>query len=95
MILERVEFRIQPGKEDEFSATVDADVLKLLHGEGCRSVQFGRGVENPDKFMLLVGWDSIEKHKAFIGTPDHQKFGTLIRPFVAGAAVEHFDIRQG
>ncbi|HEX7853014.1 MAG TPA: antibiotic biosynthesis monooxygenase family protein [Sphingobium sp.] len=92
MILERVELTSKEGQEEAF-AKAFADGLHFLTGEGGgKSARFGRGVENPDKFILLVEWDSVDAHKAFIGTPPHQEFGKLIGPHAAGGVVEHFDL---
>ncbi|HEX7874454.1 MAG TPA: antibiotic biosynthesis monooxygenase [Sphingobium sp.] len=92
MILERVELTSKPGQEAAFAAAF-AEGLPLLIGKGGGNAgRYGRGVENPDKFVLLVEWDSIEAHKLFIGSPPHQAFGQLIGPHVAGAVVEHFEI---
>ncbi|MET0365108.1 MAG: antibiotic biosynthesis monooxygenase [Sphingobium sp.] len=92
MILERVELTSKEGQETAFAAAF-AEGLALLTGEGGgNAARYGRGVENPDKFILLVEWDSVEAHKSFIGSPPHQAFGKLIGPHVAGAVVEHFEI---
>ncbi|MFT3966697.1 MAG: antibiotic biosynthesis monooxygenase family protein [Sphingobium sp.] len=92
MILERVELTSREGQEEAFAKAFE-EGLPLLTGEGGgRSARFGRGVENPGKFLLLVEWDSLEAHKAFIGTPPHQRFGQLIGPHAAGGVVEHFDL---
>ena len=31
---------------------------------GCRSVRMTHGVESPQRFVLLVEWDSVEAHEA-------------------------------
>ena len=58
--------------------------------EGVRSVSLGRGVENPDKFMLLVAWDTMDAHIAFTKIPAFTEFRELITPFTRGGAMEHF-----
>ena len=35
--------------------------------KGCRSFSYGRGVENPDKAIFLLRWDSVEAHEAARG----------------------------
>lgn len=92
MILERVELQCREGQEDAFASALRQG-LPLLTGEGRGNcAHFGRGVENPGTFILLVEWDSVEAHKLFIGSPPHQEFGKLIGAHVADAAVEHFEM---
>jgi heme-degrading monooxygenase HmoA len=93
MILERVEFTAKDGMAEAFAAAMDGTAMAiLLRGEGCRSARAGRGVENPDKIILLVEWDSLELHNQFRGSPPHVEFGGIVGPFVAGAVMEHFDL---
>ena len=44
----------------------------------------------PDKFLLLLEWDSVEAHAAAAQTPRHAEFRDVIGPFAAGGGVEHF-----
>jgi heme-degrading monooxygenase HmoA len=91
MLLERAELQIREGMEREFSAAMADRGLELLTSvPGVRSVQLGRGVENPQKFMLLVEWDAMESHVAFTKSPVMAEFRALLKPFSTGGATEHF-----
>lgn len=93
MLLERAELQIREGLEQEFSAAMTKSGLALLASvPGVKSVQLGRGVENPQKFMLLVEWDSLDSHTAFKGTPAMVEFRALVKPFSTGGAMEHFNM---
>lgn len=91
MVYERAELPVVPGKEDEFEAAL-TQALPLLSGDGgAHSVWWGRGVENPSKFILLVQWDSPEHHVAFTKTDAFAEFAGLVRSFYSGKPyVEHF-----
>ncbi len=92
MVVERVEFELVPGKEEAFLQTMQTN-RGLLEGlEGCRSFRFGRGVENPSKAIFLVDWDSVEAHAEAKKTPAFAEFGKGLGGFVAGAAMEHFEL---
>ena len=51
-----------------------------------------RGIESPNRFMLLVEWDSVEAHEHnFRGTESFRAWRAAIGPFFAHPPrVEHF-----
>jgi heme-degrading monooxygenase HmoA len=95
MLMERSEITAREGMEQEFFASMTAKGVPLLANvPGVRWVQFGRGVEHPQKFMLLVVWETMDAHTAFTRTPARTELGALIRPFSTGGAMEHFEMAQ-
>ena len=64
----------------------------IVGTEGCRSVRMTHGVESPDRFVLLVEWDSVEAHEAnFRATERFTAWRALIGPpFAHPPRVEHF-----
>lgn len=59
---------------------------------GCRSVRMTAGVESPNRFVLLVEWDSVEAHEEnFRGSDRFTRWRAAIGPFFAEPPrVEHF-----
>jgi heme-degrading monooxygenase HmoA len=93
MLIERSELTIKDGLEDDFAATMSERGIPLLSSvPGVNTVQFGRGVENPGKFMLLVEWTAMDAHTAFRSNPVYPEFSQLLKPFVKAGAMEHFYI---
>jgi heme-degrading monooxygenase HmoA len=93
MLVERSELIIKDGVEDDFAATMSERGIPLLRSvPGVHTVQFGRGVENPSKFMLLVEWTEMDAHTAFRRNPIYPEFSKLLKPFVKAGAMEHFEI---
>lgn len=93
MLLERSELQVRAGMADGFTAAMNERGLALLAGvDGVKSVKLGRGVENPDKFMLLVEWDSMDAHAAYSENTISTTFRQLLGPFVTGGAMEHFNM---
>jgi len=93
MLVERSELLIKEGLEDDFAAKMSERGITLLNSvPGVNSVQFGRGVENPGKFMLLVEWTAMNAHTAFKSNPVYSEFSQLLKPFVKAGAMEHFNI---
>lgn len=93
MLVERSELLIKEGSENEFAAAMKERGIKLLTVvPGVKSVNLGRGVENPNKFMLLVEWESMDAHKAYNKMQSCLDLRELIRPFSKGGAMEHFEM---
>jgi heme-degrading monooxygenase HmoA len=93
MILERAEITAKPGQAAGLLGALREQGLALLRGiPGCHGAGAGTGVENPDKVILLVEWDSLAAHEAFKKMPEYAVLGGLFGPFAAGGAVEHFDM---
>jgi quinol monooxygenase YgiN len=92
MFIERAEFPVKEGMEDEFAEAMRTRGIALLSAaEGCHSVEVGRGVENPGKFILLLKWESVEAHIALTKTQAFDTFKALVAPYFAGASnMEHF-----
>lgn len=59
---------------------------------GCRSVRMTHGIETPNRFVLLVEWESVEAHETnFRQTPRFSTWRGAIGPFFAQPPhVEHF-----
>lgn len=65
----------------------------LVEGvEGFRSLRMTHGIESPERFVLLVEWDSVEAHvNNFRATELFTQWRALIGPyFVEPPRVEHF-----
>jgi len=93
MLLERTELLIKPGQEDEFAALFGGRGIQLLIPvPGVVSATLGRGVENPNKFLLLIEWQSLGAHLAYNQTSVCSEVRALIAPFAQGASMEHFQM---
>jgi len=93
MLLERAELQIKEGSEEAFHVAMQEKGVGILQAvPGVRSVSLGRGVENPEKFMLLVEWESMTAHAAFNKSAACQEIRTLIGRFSKGGVMEHFEM---
>ena len=90
MIIERVEVALKPGQEQNYLQALEEMRNLLAAAQGCNSVVFGRGIEDPSKALLLLSWDAVDSHTAFTATPEHAKLVAKAGPFVVNATVEHF-----
>ncbi len=93
MLLERTELLAREGAGAEMMAVMtERGVPLLAQLPGVRWVRFGRGVENPEKFLLLIEWADMAAHTAFNEAPASAAFRALVMPVSRGGAMEHFVI---
>ncbi|MBW8784400.1 MAG: antibiotic biosynthesis monooxygenase [Novosphingobium sp.] len=91
MVLERAELLINPGHEEAFAAAMRDHGNAYLEQCGCRNVRVLRGVENPDKFIILGEWESVDAHVSARSLEAFGKFRELIAPHTGrGGSMEHF-----
>lgn len=77
---------------DAFEAAYRSVRHVLANADGCRQIRMTRGIESPNRFTLLVEWDSVEAHEQnFRGTESFRDWRAAIGPFFAHPPrVEHF-----
>ena len=93
MILEIADIRVQPDKAAEFEAAIRRGVETVIRrAQGFRGYEVRRGIESPDRFVLLIRWDTLEDHTvAFRSGPLFAERRAIVGPFFAAPpAVEHF-----
>jgi quinol monooxygenase YgiN len=91
MVLEIADIEVHPGAEDEFTAAFLTVRDVLTSTPGCRSARMTRSIESPQRFVLLVEWDSVEAHEQNFRSSDRfTAWRAAIGPFFAGPPrVEH------
>ena len=92
MILELAQLTIRPGSESQFEA-VFPDAIKVLSGaHGHLSHELRRSVETPNRYALIVHWQTLEDHTVgFRGSPAFTQWRAHIGPFLESPpVVEHF-----
>jgi heme-degrading monooxygenase HmoA len=92
MILEAARLDVRPGLETEFE-TAFAEARKIIAAQkGFISLDLKRCIETPNRYLLLVEWQSLEDHtKGFRGSDDYQRWRTLLHHFYDPfPEVEHY-----
>lgn len=95
MILELADITITPGRQAEFDRAI-------LHGldtvvsraRGFRGYKVNKGVESPERYLLMIFWDTLEDHTVgFRQGPLFAEWRAIVGPFFAAPpAVEHFTL---
>src|SRR6185437_11534484 len=93
MIVEIAQFRVQPGKAEEFQAGMLRGLEVIRSGEGCLSAILRRGIEDRDTFVLEVAWETLEHHTVqFRGGPLFPQYRSHINGlFIDPPTVNHYD----
>jgi heme-degrading monooxygenase HmoA len=95
MILEIADIRIPPGKQAEFDAAIQRGVETVIAGaKGFRGYKVNRGVESPERYLLMIYWDTLEDHTVdFRGGPLFPQWRAIVGPYFAvPPIVEHFEL---
>lgn len=91
MVLEIAQIDIRPGTESEFEAGVEKAAPLFKRAKGCKGMEIRRSAENPNRYWLLVQWETLENHTVdFRGSTDFQEWRKLVSNcFVQPPQVEH------
>jgi heme-degrading monooxygenase HmoA len=94
MILELADIRVHPGQQAEFEEAAQRGLDTVLSkAPGFRQYEVRHSIESPDRYVLLIHWDSLEDHTVgFRNSPAHAQWRAIVGPLFAQAPmVEHFE----
>jgi heme-degrading monooxygenase HmoA len=98
MILEIADIRIAPGRQAEFEKVVQFGLSTVFpRAQGFRGHQVRHSIESPDRYVLLLAWDTLEDHTVgFRGSPLFNEWRGLVSEFFDQPPfVEHFTLTGG
>ena len=94
MILELADIRIAPGKNAEFDAAIVRGIETVASKTvGFRGYQVHKGIETPERYVLMIFWDTLENHTVdFRQGPLFAQWRAIVGPYFASPPqVEHFE----
>ncbi len=95
MIVEVGLFRIPPERTAEFAPVAD-DIRRAFAAggiSGLRSFHLAAAIEDPARFTVLVAWDSVDDHRAFVASAEGVRQRGLLAGFMLGETeVFHVDL---
>jgi heme-degrading monooxygenase HmoA len=62
MILEHAVIAVRPGAGPEFEAALARARPIITSCQGFVSLELRRGIEEPHRYLLLVGWETLDDH---------------------------------
>jgi len=95
MILEIADIRVLPGQGDAFASAIEHGASTVIaRAAGCMGYKVNRGVESPERFLLMVFWATLEDHTVgFRQSPAFAEWRAIVGPFFAQPpSVEHFEL---
>jgi heme-degrading monooxygenase HmoA len=95
MILEVADIRIAPGQQTAFDAAIQRGLSTVVsRAKGCKGWKVNTGVESPERYLLMIFWDTLEDHTVtFRGGPLFAEWRAIVSPFFAAPpVVEHFTL---
>ena len=95
MILEVADIRIQPGRQAEFDEAIERGVTTVIaQAQGFRGYKINKGIESPERYLLMIFWDTLESHTVtFREGPLFPQWRAIVGPFFASPpSVEHFEL---
>jgi len=95
MILEVADIRIPSGQNAAFDEAIRRGVETVIaRSPGFRGYKVNRGIESPERYLLMIYWDTLDNHlKDFREGPLFPQWRAIVGPFFAATpVVEHFDL---
>jgi len=94
MILEVAPLQLRPGQAAAFEATFREAQPLITCIPGYISHELQRCIEDPDQYLLLVCWESVEAHEVgFRGSPGYQQWKRLLHHFYDPMpVVSHYEL---
>jgi heme-degrading monooxygenase HmoA len=95
MIKEIADIRVHQGEQEAFKVAVQHGLVSVLsHAKGFRRFEVQHCLETPERFVLLITWDTLEDHTVgFRTSPAFALWREIVgRYFASPPLVEHFEL---
>ncbi len=91
-VLEHAVLDVAPGREAAFELAFAEARQYIASAPGFRWLRLDRCLERPSRYLLLVGWATLEDHTTgFRGSPPYNEWRRLLHHFYEPfPTVEHF-----
>ena len=82
MVLEVAILDVKPGLSHDFETAFTLAQVLISSMKGYVSHQLQKCLEKPNRYILLVNWESLEDHtQSFRGSPEYQEWRRLRHHF--------------
>jgi heme-degrading monooxygenase HmoA len=95
MILEIADIRVHPGEQEAFKNAVQHGLVTVLSkAKGFQRFEVQHCVETPERFVLLITWNTLEDHVVeFRKSADYALWREIVGKYFANPPlVEHFQL---
>ena len=97
MILEVADICIAPGRQADFERAAHLGIQTLIaKSKGFLGYQVRHSIETPERYLLLLEWESLEDHTVgFRGSSAYAQWRSIVLDFFAAPpVVEHFTLER-
>ena len=93
MILEVATLDVRSGRTEDFERDFADAATIIASMDGYQRHELRRCVENADRYLLLVWWDTLEAHtEGFRGSPEYARWRDLLHHYYEPfPTVEHYE----
>jgi heme-degrading monooxygenase HmoA len=97
MVLEHALIAVRPGTGPDFEAALGRARQIIASCRGFVSLELRRGIENPDRYLLLVEWETLDDHMVGFRESDaFPRWRAAIGEYFDGAPmVDHYEGVEG
>jgi len=95
VILELADIRIRAGDNAAFEEALERGLKTVIsRAQGFQGFTVHRGIENSERYVLQISWDSLEDHTVgFRESALFPQWRAIVGPFFASPpSVEHFEL---
>jgi heme-degrading monooxygenase HmoA len=92
MILEHAILNVKPGETEAFEKAMNEALPLISASAEFKGLEVRRCIENPDRYVLLVKWETVEAHDpGFRGSDRYPRWKALLHHFYDPfPVVEHY-----
>ncbi len=94
MIIEYIRYNILEENQPSFESAYAIASKALLASTHCQSYELSHCVEEPERYILRIVWDSLDGHmKGFRSSTEFKEFLPHIRPFIQNIdEMQHYEL---
>jgi heme-degrading monooxygenase HmoA len=94
MIYEVANILIKGGMSQQFEQKFSEAIPLFKRATGCKSARLERSVENPDRYLIVIGWQTLDDHVVgFRTSVDYALWRELVGDFFAvPPVVDHTEV---
>jgi heme-degrading monooxygenase HmoA len=82
MVIEYIRYRVPAERHREFEGAYTEAQAALQGSQHCLAYEVSHGIEEPDRYVVRIEWDSLEGHEeGFRQSPGFAPFFAAVKPF--------------
>jgi quinol monooxygenase YgiN len=84
MVIQLIEVSIKPDQRDRWLELIRANVARTRAEEGCESYEVGEDIHEPNKFLIVERWASLDAQYEHFRAPEFGELMAALGDVLAG-----------